>query len=334
MDYQLASGERLITNHDVKREVLRLTCWMPDGFGDYEFDEDTDNGDLSIFEEITCRNCSYHFDTKTDYEPEGVYDEDGNEAISVAYRSDCPCFRDGIDEVVWPCPAGYDEPAGLDRGDASGSLPPMAFAIDLNPRHGWAHETLAWIQKCDPASRMLTARLQSINCFDNETVCWGSDNSTPTSLPEIVETYCDAKCNDDLLKPDQFRQNIAAARRRHCTTPLEAPTIDAGYDAALLVHAAHQPSAYLLLRGSGFAADGGVILLGLRKYNHDGLDGFRTDADSNRRCWFIVHEDALPDADNGLRGLLLGQIPHPSTAFLSCSSPAPSSSAPAALAAS
>ena len=331
--YLLASGERLITNHGVKREVLRLTCWMPDGFGDYEFDEDTEVG-LDDFKNDNCDCCDYYFDTDTDDSPRGIDDGHGNPATCVTYRSCCPCYRDGIEQVEWPCAAGYDEPVGLDRSDASGSLPPMAFAIDLHPTVGFSHNTLAWMQKCDADRQCVSTHLQSINCFDNDTVCWGNDNTSPGSLPEIVTTYCDAQCNDDLLKPDEFLAHIRTVRRASCATPLTATTISGGHDSALLVHAAHQPQAYLLLRGSGYPAVNGVILLGLQGHSHDGIDGFITTADSRGRCWFLAYASERPDADDGLRGQLLGQIPHPSTAFLSCSSPAPSSSAPAALAAS
>lgn len=331
--YLLASGERLITNHGVKREVLRLTCWMPDGFGDYEFDEDT-GADLDDFKEQNCRHCDYYFDTFNDDDPVGIEDGDGNKAIIVTYRSDCPCFRDDIDDVEWPCPAGHDEPAGLDRDDAIGSLPPMAFAIDLHPSLGCSRDTLAWMQKCDTETLCVSNQWTSINCFDNDTVCWGNNNSMPGSLPEMVTTYCDAQCNDDLIKPGAFIGNMRRVRAASCTLPLTATTISGDHDSALLVHAAHQPQAYLLLRGSGYPAVNGVILLGLQGHSHDGIDGFITTADSRGRCWFLTYASEQPDADDGLRGLLLGQIPHPSTAFLSCSSPAPSSSAPAALAVS
>lgn len=330
--YLLANGERLITNLGIKREVLRLTCWMPNGFGDYEFDEDTE-ADLDSFKDENCDCCDYYFDTDTNDCPHGIDDGDGNPAISITYRSCCPCYRDGIEEVRWPCPAGHDEPESLSYSDRSGSLPPMAFAIDLHPTVGFGQATLAWMQKCDTETRCVSDQWTSINCFDNDTVCWGNDNTSPGSLPEMVTTYCDAQCNDDLIKPGAFIDNMCRVRAASCALPLTATTISGGHNTALLVHAAHQPQAYLLLRGSGYPAVNDVILLGLQEHSHDGIDGFITTADSRGRCWFLTHASEQPDADNGLRGQLLGQIPHPSTTT-PCSSPALSSSAPAALAAS
>lgn len=329
----MANGERLTTNYGgIRRDVLRLTAWMPNAFASYEFDENTGD-DLESFKSNTCEGCDYYFDTYNDDDPR-TEDSDGNEAISVTYRSRCPCYRDGIEDVSFPCAAGHDEPEGLSwHAWRYGDLPPMAFAIDLHPKIGFCHSISAWMQSADPEQQLISDQWQSINCYDTDLVCWGNDNDTPSSLPEAVATYGDSICNDDLLSPSEFLSNCSIVRRRTPIHAVKGAVIGGGFTAALLVHAAEHPAAYLLLRGSGHDASGGVILAGLQQHSEGGIDGFITQANSRGLCWFITYAKDMPDADNNLQAVLLGQIPHP-LATSPCSSPAPSSSAPVAVAAS
>lgn len=304
--------------------VFRLKAYMPDCFGDFSFDDDYSDHDelLSRFEKETCDSCDYYFESYTDCDP-CVEDGDGNPATCVIYSSKCPCRATCIEEVSWPCAAGEDDPRNQACEASSGTLPPMGFSVDITPVSGASLNASAWLQKADPLTGKVSKRYRSINCHDTDKICWGTEISDPQTLPEIVITYSDASCNADLLEPPEFISNIAKVRAAETDRSLLSNELVIGgsFDAALLLHADHQPEAYLLLRASGHRTADGFILAGLKSHRHDDIDGFITEADGRGRCWFLTYADATPDADNGLRAALLGQIDYP-TAPGSCSSPA------------
>lgn len=304
--------------------VFRLKAYMPDRFGMFSFDDDYSDPDelLSRFEAETCNGCDYYFESYKDDNP-CTEDADGNPAASVTYSSRCSCRRENIESVRWPCAAGEDDPRNRACEASSGTLPPMGFSVDITPVNGVSVDASAWLQKADPLTGKVSKRYRSINCYDTNLICWGNEISDPQTLPEIVITYSDASCNADLLEPPEFINNIAMVRATETDLSLSSKelVIGSSFDAALLLHANHQPEAYLLLRASGHRTADGFILAGLKSHRHDDIDGFITEADGRGRCWFLTYADATPDADNGLMAALLGQIDYP-TAPGSCSSPA------------
>lgn len=307
---------------------------MPDGHGYCAFAEDCNDEDAEDeWEREHCRGCVHNFDRTCDDDPEDIEDEHGNPAIQVIYESCCPYGRGetAISDLEFPCAAGYSGPE-TDSSQYDGPMPPMAYAVNLNPATGRTRDSFAWMQGCHPpdaSGNQLTGIYRTINAFDNHVICWGTENTTPRFLPEVVATYCDAPANADLLPPSEFNDNHIIVRRKTPSTKPPGVAIGPGYDAALLVSITHHRSAYLLLRGSGMQAVDGVISAGLRHttVRHDDgtdLQGFMTDPDSDGRYWFfIMNPDGNPDTS---RALLIAQL-------TTCTSTPPSSSAPAALAA-
>ncbi|QPN61986.1 hypothetical protein [Synechococcus sp. CBW1004] len=315
-----------------------LSAWLPDGHGHLTYAGSCDSDDcLDAFFEETCKGCDFYFqdysDSDIDYE-----DGNGNPATSITYKSRCRCYEDGINWVSFPCPAGHDDPQDMSAPDViDGPLPPMVYAIQLDPIRGRRLSDQAAMQAVDPSSRWLSALYESLNVFSHGAICWGQNDELPESLPEIVDTYAATPANGDLLKPSDYLANCRNVRSSRCTNPIGGCVIDAGFDAALLVSSQHQPAAYLLLRGSGFPAEDGVIAVGLHRHvllEQDGqqLAGFLTAA-SDGRCWFVLpHPDHTGDTRLQFQALLLAQIPDPHS--LPCSLTPPSSSVLAALAAS
>lgn len=333
-------------NHDsVGKPSVRLTVWMPDRHGSFTFsdaitDNDDANGDhWEEFFQDNCRSCYYYFNTR-DFDPSDVgfdeEDQDGNKVVTVRIRSCCPCCRDGISYVEFPCAAGHDEPEPINSfASVDNDVPPMAYAIDLQPTTGERMWEGVWMQRINTVSRLATGEYPALNTYGDRSVCWGNDNTVPQSLPEIIDQVLDSPANEDLGTAADLERNRINVRNAICDEPLKGSFICSGYDAALLVHAAHQSSAYLLLRGSGLEAHNGVIAVGLNCHTleQDGqtLQGYITTPGYGGLCWFLIHETSAAGTPVESRALLLGQIPNPHNA---CTSTEPSSSEPAALAVS
>ena len=340
----MASGEctNRYDNNSGSRDmnVVRLRCWMPDGFAVIEHRGSNDDENEEAFIEDNCRGCDYYFEEEDADCSNYPTDDNGNSIICGTVQSQCPCYRCGLPDVSWPCAAGYDEPT-WGNGDDEIVLSPMVFRIDLRPELRWlVHATGAHCQKAERTADgwRIGGQYEAGNVHASGDICWG-DNSAPLSLAEAVATYGDAPGNSDLLKPYEFESSRRAVRRSHADGMPPGVVIGGGYDAMLVCTAAHDPAAYLLLRCSGAPADGGLIVLGLTRCSHeiDGelVAGYLTDPIINGRSWLVIdHPERLEEGGEGYDqlGLLLGQIQ--SASQIPCSSPAPSSSALAAVAAS
>lgn len=309
---------------------------MPAGHGRLCLDQNVDDSDdvYENFVEDTCKSCDYYFDEYSD-SPVDIEDDDGNPAVSITYKSRCPCKTDGIDYVGWPCAGGHKDPELASSSEAEGPMPPMTYAVNLYPATGVISASLAYMQALNPRSQQVSGVYRSMNTYGDHTVCWGNDNDAPETLPEVVEQYISTPANDDLLKVHEYLQNRRNLEDGDTHKPVSGLVIPPGCDAALMVSAAYQPSAFLLLRGTGFPSSEGMLAIGLRRHSllHDGqwLDGYCTTS-IDGRCWFVLpNPDVTEDPDLQYQALLLAQIPDP---FSACSSPTPLSSAPAALAAS
>jgi hypothetical protein len=314
---------------------------MPDAFGDCIVPEDSGDPEQDFLEDH-CRSCDYYFDEE-DGNADDLTDNDGNYIHSCRVISKCPCYADGLSNVRFPCAEGYDEPDYSEANEFS--LPPMAFAIDLSLQKLRASTVSAWVQDIrqdDAGDWLCTERYCGINIYEaNEDVCWGNDNSTPDSLPEAVATYSDAPANEDLLSVSGFKRNITLVRQAAAQHPINGQLIGPGYDALLVATATATPSAFLLLSASGIPSANGLIVLGLTSCTHTLADGttvagFLTDPVINGRSWLLIHNPAALDEGGEAfdsQGLLLGQIQSTTSTTSPCDSPAPSSLAPAELAA-
>lgn len=338
--YLLASGSHhteVHGNHTL--ELLRLTAWMPDRHGTCLFESSEIDIDDWIHDH--CSGCDFYFETYEEYDSSVIpiiRDADNNRAVSITYESRCPCKSEGFSAVEFPCPAGYSEPLEDDNSEYNGPLPPMAYAIDCVPATGNVFETSAWMQAVNPNSHTVSSLFRAINTFDTHRVCWGPENTQPDSLPQAVATYSDATCNEDLLDAMSYAYNCKRVRADRAEEVPSGSLIGAGYDAALLVSIKQHLSAYLMLRGAGFPASNGVIAVGLRHHIQQLDDtggaqirGYISQPDSLGRCWFCANAPIDEHDPKPFLGLLLGQIPNPDSA---CTSTAPSSSEPVALAAS
>ena len=346
-NYLLATGEHYNYRHPGTSNVRhyeRITAYMPDRFGVCSSgDGDDDDAIEEAFMADNCHSCDHYFGDGEGECSNGQTDDAGNIIISCSVRSQCPCYDSGLGDVSWPCAEGHDEPNWGGKEDDF-DMPPMAFAIDLNQQSLAVRDISAWVQQIaqDTGGQWWTGeRLRAVNAYDTELVCWGNDNSTPSSLPEAVATYCDAPANNDLLPISSFKSNAQRARYQSCHSGvIDALQVGPGYDALLLASATATPEAYLLLRASGFTATNGLIIAGLTAASHTLDDGttvpaYLTDPVINGRSWLLIDNPAALDEGGdraGSQGLLLGQIQSTPTQP-TCDSLEPSSSELAAPAA-
>jgi hypothetical protein len=314
---------------------------MPNEFGYCETPEQDDEDAEEAFREDHCHSCDHYFE-ETEGDASGMTDNDDNHIVSCRVTSHCPCYEEGVGAVVFPCAAGEDGPNS--SGGDFFSLPPMAFTADLHLKSLQPKSFSAWVQGVcldDTGTWLCTDQWRGINIHEShDVVCWGNDNSNPGSLPEAVATYCDAPANEDLLSVNGFIHNIAQVRRATPVHAVKGALVGPGYDALLVATATATPSAFLLLSASGVPSTDGLIVLGLTSCTHTFEDGtevpaYLTDAVIANRSWLLISNPAALGVggeafDN--QGLLLGQI-QSTTKDPTCDSHAPSSLAPAELAA-
>ena len=321
---------------------------MPDKFGYCETEEKDDEDAEELFKQDNCHSCDYYFDD-ADGDAGGMTDNDGNFILSCRVSSCCPCWADGLDSVSFPCKAGEDSPFDtgwkqFGKGGDVFSLPPMAFTVDLHLALLQPRSFSAWVQAVnldDTGTWRCTDQWRGINIHEaNDVVCWGEQNSNPGSLPEAVATYSDAPANEDLLSVNGFIRNIHQVRRATPVHAVNGSLVGPGYDALLVATATATSSAFLLLSASGVPSTDGLIVLGLTSCTHTFEDGtevaaYLTDPVIAGRSWLLISNPAaLEEGGEAFdsQGLLLGQI-QSTTKSPTCDSPAPSSLAPAELAA-
>ncbi len=333
------------------QQVAVLTAWLRDGWAVTDVE-----GSESAEEFIVnhCGGCDYYCDTETfDGQGETIEDGEGVEwrITSACCESPCPCHADGIDYVDFPCLMGHDAP-GESNDDESVVLAGMTFTAyrELDPRAPYALQTpdqdgiaaeLCKAECIDGVWRSTDA-LRSINCYEDGGVCWGRDNDVPASLADAADTYATAGGNNDLLDTASFLHNNQRARNAavpntvfesgHRLSGLLLPIEQQGREQALVVaSAAINPQAFLLLTASGCAQTNGLVAaIAFWSATHNGWIIHTGVADHH---WLI---GISPTEQEANEGILLGQLhitdinpPSPS-----CDSHEPSSSAPAALAAS
>jgi hypothetical protein len=337
-NYQLASGSYY---HNSQIQRVRIAAWMPDKFGYCETEEKDDEDAEDRFRQDNCHSCDYYFDSQ-EGDASGITDNDGNLILSCRVTSCCPCYEEGVYAVNFPCKAGEDSP--YNSGQGAFPLPPMAFTTDLHLVSLRPRSFSAWVQAVsldDTGIWRCTDQWRGINIHEShDVVCWGNENSNPASLPEAVATYCDAPANEDLLSVNGFIHNIHQVRRATPVHAVNGALVGPGYDALLVATATATSSAFLLLSASGVPSTDGLIVLGLTSCTHTFEDGtevaaYLTDPVIAGRSWLLISNPAALEEggeafDN--QGLLLGQI-QSTTKSPTCDSPAPSSLAPAELAA-
>lgn len=199
----------------------------------------------------------------------------------------------------------------------------------------WRHDFTALLQAIKikhGIAYVTTARKCSNTYAPDDTICFG-DNSAPRTLAEAVAIYSDASCNNDLLSVNEFVHNISLTRSDlfdHPSAFSVIPVQPALQQALLVADATTTTQAFCLLAASGAPVDGQLATLLVSWQTVQLPDGSTTEGWlsqplAGNHCWLVA-----PEADSPF-GVLLGQIP--ATNSSPCTSNAPLSSAPAALAA-
>ena len=310
-----AAAERI--THDDGQPALDISVWLPDEWAVNEArdsygrrinvnaDNRTRNQEGSYtpfqcFERDTCSDCQYYRESidlpYDDVEGMEWMDDDGNHwpITSATADSPCPCYSHGIGDVIWPCPAGHDEPEPSDEdyddeddqdedddGDAPNDgllhLGPTRFTTRrylsgaVGPYLGLPlrYEFTAQLQKLsitgDDFSVSDTRRLS--NTYDpSQTVCWGNGNSVPQSLEEAAAAYAQANANNDLLPVHTAARNCRLAAEDATPYGLSKltialpPTADEERLALVVADAATMPDAFLLLAATGAATGDGLAI--------------------------------------------------------------------------
>jgi hypothetical protein len=325
------------------RGQLELSVWVP-GF-DMDLDEGSKCSSEEGFIDEHCEGCDYYFE---DYDLDsselgrlGVdrLDDWAGAVISATVESSCPCWKEGLDCVSFPCRAGLSAPSDHAEG-GSFNGPPMCFSLTLNmappsSRAGLGivssvDSTKAWSQAAyvkredpEPAELCLSSSDRSLNIHPGGEVCWGC-NDNPVDLASMVEVYAGTTFNEDLMGYSEFHSVrktmnsnmqglalgkgcFAKARRREF--------VDGRHAAMLVVHPTSHSKAHPLLLAMGAKPQGdGLIVLPLMW--HD------TRAESTLispplGCGVSV----LVRPDVGNTGIVVGQAPCSNTIS---PSPAPS----------
>jgi hypothetical protein len=293
---------------------------MSDGWGYATSMTGSRNPSYDDFVDERCNNCDYYFDVE-DGDCDDMTDNNNNPIYSCRVESQCPCHSIGLSEVRFPCLGGYDEPSEYDDDDEETEfrLPAMVFSIHIDRKklQPIRYSPInAEIQVVDAVARTVSYTLRAGNVYDDLRVCWGNDNSIPLSLPEAISSYASSPGNDDLLPTHRFLQNACESREIDDTSfkPIKDPFIfGPGYDAVLIATAAYTPEAFLLLAGSGASHCNGLLMLGLKRYQHcDGetVNGYITDPIDGHSWLLIDHPDVIEECgeDYDAKALLLGQI--------------------------
>jgi len=266
---------------------VTLRTWVP-GF-EMELEEGGESEEY--FREDKCVGCEYYFDSYelTGADLEGVnitglpYRAGG--ATSITVYSACPAHDGGIEEVCFPCTAGYDGPSDKDGGSYTG--PPMLFELIFKtlPRHRSVHwnapETRAWAQaahvttSADGAPLLcLAGNERSLNIHGEGEICWG-DNPAPVDLASTVESYAYSKFNDDLMSYSDFHNvrnhmrlvesNLRSSQGESSSRSQRIKQFVHGrYNAMLVVEPVGHASCHALLHAMGAQPqDDGLLVLPL-----------------------------------------------------------------------
>lgn len=212
---------------DIIGRPLRIDAWIE---GHWRTLTATSYADRDNFRDNHCHECRYYFDyvclNDNDVYCEVEYNGHETQVLghsTVRVASPCPCYREGLDAVDWPCLGGEDFAASDDGGSHDLDFTDVRFSVHLDPtslRRSSQLDHSPWcvlLQGYDSDSEtgpyFFTATERVLNVYDpHGEVCWGHGTSTPRTLAEAAEAYAAIPCNEDLLSIDGFEDNAASIR--------------------------------------------------------------------------------------------------------------------------
>jgi hypothetical protein len=351
--FQLARVQRTQL-FDQGRQVLEITAWMPEGWATNTTQAHVVNEDA--FREEFCEGCRFFFsiddvaldDLDISIEYDGLDVELAQGTLRI--YSPCPCHADGISSVEFPCVANHDLDDVLDlvsETSASADEVDLSYArfsihldpLTLHPRrsdhdYGCFFGVALQAVHSQHGLWLSTRAERAINAFGDVggEICWGHRTAPPLNLADAAITYARTPGNGDLLSPSSHAYNVLCVNESSFDHPLSgalyAPTAP---EHALLIASTDTPQTFLLLA----SAPGSQIVDGAATLLVSWRDDVPLPDGRTIGCWisepfpdgtrWLAAQD--PDNTQPLNGLLLGQLQLP------CISTPPTSSAPAALAA-
>jgi hypothetical protein len=241
---------------DIVSRPLRIDAWIQ---GHWRHLTAKSYGDRDDFYENHCHGCEYYFeyvylnDTDIDYEVEYNGHETqilGRSTVRVA--SPCPCYREGLDAVDWPCLVGEDFAANEGGGSRDLAFTDVRFSVHLDAtslkrssqldHSPWCVLLQGYDSDSETGPYVFTATERVLNVYEpHGEVCWGHHTTIPRTLAEAAEAYAAIPCNEDLLSIDGFEDNAAS---------IEHGSYDKDYDGALFPLLAEREQALIYCRAT------------------------------------------------------------------------------------
>ena len=283
---------------------------------------------LEEFSETYCDDCEYNDDeievsTNGSYDYEVEVNGDTRTLVGTFYtHSPCSRYDAGIGDISFPCYAGHEP--GEDNSDYYGPLSTKymrythvfrddPFAIEDSQA---LQQNLEYLKHDDddiPDGFYATHSTSAINCFDNDSICWG-DNSLGDSLLQIESIYTTSDANEDLLSFESHDNNADEVSEMdldiHYPDALGFSDHDHRGKAVIVASARTMTSAFVLLGASGASLKKGVAYVTAQYYKNVAVDD-----DHILNVWAT---DVLPtgmrllflqDSDEEFNCLFLGQVP-------------------------
>ena len=283
---------------------------------------------LEEFSEMHCDDCEYNTDemevnTNGNYDYEIDVDGDTRTITGTFYtHSPCSRYDNGIGDISFPCYAGHEPEEEDDDNYGPLSTKYMRythvfrdapFAIEDSKAK---QQNLEYLEHDDddiPDGFYATPSTSAINCFDNDSICWG-DNSLGDSLLQIESIYTTSDANEDLLSFESHVNNANEVAEMyseiHYPDALGFSDHDHRGKAVVVASARTMTSAFVLLGASGAYLKNGVAYTTAQYYKNVAVDD-----DHILDVWAT---DVLPtgvrllfleNSDEDFNCLFLGQVP-------------------------
>lgn len=283
------------------------------------------------FSDNNCDDCQYYTDEVEINANHSYYQtclDDGEEVTITGtfyVHSPCPRYNDGMESVSFPCYAGHDLDANNDHEPLSTEYMRYdhVFKDDL---YFHPYDTLAMQQKIEylteDESENTTGyyssdKLPAINCFDNDSICWGNNSDDAShSLLQIESIFTTSPANEDLCSFQTHADNAdeieCADLEYYQPNAIGLSSANHRGKAVIIASARTMADAYILLGASGAHLYDHVAVVTALFYKNVAvdddhiLDVWATDVlPTGKRLLFIQqHDDDLE-----LNCLFLGQVP-------------------------
>ena len=285
---------------------------------------------LEQFSETHCDDCQYNdseveVNCNDNYNHEYEVEIDGDtRTLTGTFYTHSPCSRydNGIDDISFPCYAGHELEKDYSDYDSLSTeymrythvFRDAPFAIEDSQA---LQQNIEYLEDYDddiPDGFYATDSTSAINCFDNDSICWG-DNSLGDSLLQIESIYTTSPANEDLLSFESHISNFYEVDDMdfniHYPDALGFSDHNHRGKAVIVASARTMTSAFLLLGASGATLKKGVAYVTAQYYKNVAvdddhiLDVWATDVlPTGMRLLFLHKCD-----DDEFNCLFLGQVP-------------------------